>query len=54
MAAKSSNKKPVEKTKVTVGGVGKRSWTRFLSKCNKANISASARIRQLIEADIKV
>ncbi len=54
MAATKSNKKPVEKTKVTVSGVSKRSWSRFLSKCKKAKVSASERIRQLIDADVKV
>lgn len=54
MATKTSSKKPVEKTKLTVDGVVRRSWIRFKSKCKKQNVSAAERIRQLIDADIKV
>lgn len=51
MAAKT---KASPKTKITVGDVNKNKWTRFKAKCKKANMSASERIRQLIDADIKV
>jgi len=39
---------------VTVKGVSASQWKKFKSKCAKANLSASERIRQLIADDIKV